>query len=149
MRMLFRSFAAICWLFSAVALVAVAAEDKPSTKVEGTFVIPKEVPSFEGRLVEIHLFKYDPQIADKAADLVERVEIKDFSHTQGKVTKKDFAIGAKGTLEPEMSYYVTLFILQKEQRTHIGKCEHSKQFLCEVLTNGAPSRISLNVREVE
>jgi hypothetical protein len=149
MRALFLSLAVICWQFSAVALVAVAAEDKPSTKVEGTFVIPKEVPSFEGRLVEIRLYKHDPRIADKAADLVERVEIKDFSHAQGKETKKDFAIGANGTLEPKMGYYVTLFILQKEQRTHIGECEHSKKDLCKVLTNGEPSKISLKVREVK
>lgn len=149
MRALSLSFAVICLLFSAFALVGVAAGDKPSTRVEGTFVIPKEVPSFEDRLVEIRLYKHDPRIADTAADLVEKVEIKDFSHTQGKETKKDFAIGAKGTLEPKMGYYVTLFILQKEKRTHIGECEHSKKDLCKVLTQGEPSKIGLKVREVK
>jgi hypothetical protein len=130
-------------------LVAVAAEGEPSTKVEGAFVIPKELASFEGRVVEIRLYKHDPRLADAPANLVEKVEIKDFAHTEGKETKKDFVIGAKGVLEPKMGYYVTLFVLQNEKRTHIGECEHSKKDLCKVLTKGAPSKISMKVREVK
>jgi hypothetical protein len=30
----------------------------------------------------------DPRIADKPADLVEKVEVKDFAHTQGKETTR-------------------------------------------------------------
>lgn len=135
-------------LLCVVVLGTVAAQDRPSTKVEGTFVIPKEVASFNGRLVEIRLYKHDPRIADKAADLVEKVEFKDFGHVQGKETKKDFTIGAKGTLEPAMGYYVTFFILREGRRTHIGECAHSKNNLCKVLTKGQPNKIRVQVREV-
>lgn len=148
MRALPLSLAAICLFISAFSVLATAAEDTPSSKVDGTFFIPKEVPSFDNRLVEIRLYKYDPRIADKGADLVEKIEIKDFSHAQGKETKKDFVVGAKGELEPKMGYYVTLFVLQNQQRTHIGECQHSPRDLCKVLTNGEPNRIHLKVREV-
>jgi hypothetical protein len=149
MRAVFLGVAVVCWLGSASVVVAVAGGGKTSTKVEGTLVVPKEMPSFTDRLVEIRLYKYDPQLADAAADLVELLEIKDFSHTQGQETRKGFTIGTKGTLEPKMGYYVTLFILQNGKRTHIGECEHSKKDLCRVLTKGEPDKISLKVREVK
>src|SRR5262245_14275877 len=102
------------WLSLTILLLlgpSVRADDKDATRVEGTFTVPKEVASFQGRVVEIRLYKYDPRIADQAADLVEKVEIKDFAHTQGQEKKKDFVIGANGKREPQRSYYLTLFLL--------------------------------------
>src|SRR5262249_10871722 len=95
---------------------AAAEEKKDTARVEGMVIIPKEVASFEGRVLEIRLYKHDPRIADQGADLVEKIEIKDFAHVQGKETKKDFIIGAKDNLEPKLGYYVTLFILEQGRR---------------------------------
>jgi hypothetical protein len=120
------------------------AED--TAKVTGTFIVPKELASFEGRVAEIQLFKIHPMIADKAADLVEKVEIKDFSHTQGTETKKGFVIGAKAKLEKDMKYYLTLFILKDGERTHMG--EVPGKFLCTVLTQGQPNNVTLTVKQV-
>lgn len=121
-----------------------AAQD--TAKVSGTFIVPKDLASFDGRVVEIQLFKIHPQIADKAADLVEKLEIKDFSHTKGTDTRKEFVIGAKAKLEKDMKYYVTLFILKDGGRTHLG--EVPGKFLCTVLTQGEPRNVTLNVKQV-
>jgi hypothetical protein len=140
--------AALLAILPAAALTA--ADDAPTTKVEGTLIIPKDTASFKGRVVEVRLYEYDPRIADKAADLVEKVELKDFAHAQGTETKKEFVVGAKGVLNQMRSYYVTLFVLDdKGQRTHMGEGEHSKNNLCKVLTNGQPAKITMNVKELK
>ena len=117
-----------------------------TSKVTGTFVIPGEVASFEGRVVEILLFKIHPQLADKGADLVEKVEIKDFAHKQGTETKQEFVIGTKAKLEKELKYYITLFILKDGERTHMGAV--AGKFLCTVLTQGEPNNVTLTVTQV-
>ena len=148
MRALLLALTAAAFCLSLASGLVEATQDKQTTKVEGTFIIPQDIASFDGRVVEIRLYRHDPRIADKPADLVEKVDLTDFSHAKGKETRKDFTIGAKGNLDPKMGYYVTLFILQKDKRTHIGECEHSKRDLCKVLTNGEPNKITMNVREV-
>jgi hypothetical protein len=124
-------------------------EKQGSTRVEGLLVVPAEVPSFAGRVVEIRLYKFDLRLADKAADLVEKLEIKDFSHQTGTETKRGFVIGDKRKLEARMSYYLTLFLLDQGKRTHIGECRHARGNLCRVLTDGNPSRVTLDVRPVK
>src|SRR5262245_11194383 len=95
--------ALFCFLLLAEAPVPAGEEkDKETTKVEGSVVVPKDLPSFKGRLLEIRLYKSDPRLADASADLVEKVEVKDFEHKQDRETKKAFTIGAKGKLEPKM-----------------------------------------------
>jgi len=121
-------------------------EAKNTAKVTGTFVLPKELESFDGRVAEIRLYKIHPQLADAPADLVEKVELKDFAHTKGTETKKEFVIGAKAKLEKDMKYYLTLFILKDDQRTHMG--ELPGKFLCAVLTNGEPNRVTMKVKAV-
>jgi hypothetical protein len=121
-------------------------EAHDTAKVTGTFIVPKDLASFEGRVVEIQLFKIHPMIADKPADLVEKIEIKDLAHTTGTETKKDFVIGAKAKLEKDMKYYLTLFILKDGERTHLG--EIPGKFLCTVLTQGQPNNVTLTVKQV-
>ena len=121
-------------------------DPSPKATVTGTVVLPKELPSFEGRVVEIRLYKIHPLLADAPATLVDKVEIEGYSHTQGTETKTDFVIGGKEKLERNLMYYVTLFILQDGKRTHIG--EVPGKFLCKVLTNGEPSTVDFKVREV-
>jgi len=126
------------------------AEDKAETsKVVGTFVFPQDIGTFEGRLLEIRLYKYDPRLADKAADLVEKLEFKDFKHTKGTETKKEFTIGAKEKLESNRNYYMTFFVLDGNTRTHMGKCEHDKNGIGKVLTNGQPAKVAVEFAEIK
>ncbi len=138
--------------FSLLVLLGVSpsasSEDKKTAKVTGTFTIPKTVPDIKGQTVEILLFKYDTRIAGKAADLVEKIEIKDFKHESGKETSQEFTIGAKANLEEAMGYYITLFILKDGNRTHMGEAEHAPKNLCKVLTMGNPNKIKITVLPV-
>jgi hypothetical protein len=117
-----------------------------TAKVTGAFIVPKEVASFDGRTVEIQLYKIHPMLADKAADLVDTVQIPNFAHTGGTETKTEFTIGAKAKLETDMKYYITLFILKDGQRTHMGQVPG--KFLCTVLTQGEPNQVALTVSQV-
>jgi hypothetical protein len=135
---------------SLVALPALSEDGKEkqeSAKVTGTFVLPKELDSFAGRTVEIRLYKIHPLIADKAADLVELVELKDFGHTTGTESKKEFVVGAKAKLDQELKYYLTLFINEGKARTHMG--EVPGKFLCTVLTMGEPNKVALTVKQLK
>jgi hypothetical protein len=131
---------------------AVAA-DLVSTEVAGTMVIPADVASIKGSVVDIRLYEFHPMIADKAATLVDQVQLKNFAHTKGKETKTAFSIGQKPgrKINQRMQYYVTLFIHSgdpgKAPRTHMGKPASGK-FLCKVLTAGNPRQIVLKVSPV-
>lgn len=124
------------------------AEEEATTKVTGTIVVPDVVASFSKRVLEIRLYEFDPRIADKAATLVDKLEIQDFAHTTGSETKKDIVLGAKGKLNPMRSYYVTIFVLDGQTRTHIGDCDHAKNNLAKVLTNGQPKQVKVTIRPV-
>lgn len=141
-----------CGVFLVAVLLATQAwADEPKdnkARVEASVVAPKELADIKGRVLELRLYKYDPRIADKAADLVEKVEVKDFEHSQGKETKKDIILGAKSDLEPKMAYYVTVFVLDKDQRTHIGKSD-DKSGICKVLTDGNPNKVTFKLQEVK
>jgi len=138
-------------VFSLILTVSAHAEDKKddtTTKVTGSVIIPKEVASFDSRVLELRLYAYDPRIAGKAADLVEKVEVKDFNHETGKETKKTFTIGAKGELKANTKYYVTAFVLKGEDRTHIGQADHVKEPLNKVLTDGNPRDVTIRFKEI-
>lgn len=135
----------------AFALAASAqAEDKKddTTKVTGTVIIPKEAASFEGRVVELRLYGINKNVADKKADLIEKVELKDFSHVTGNETKKEFAIGATGKLDANNRYYVTAFVLKKDDRTHIGTADHVKEPFNKVLTDGNPREVTIRFKAI-
>ncbi|MBM3981452.1 MAG: hypothetical protein FJ304_14430 [Planctomycetes bacterium] len=141
---------------AALALVALlctgaTADDKKddkTTKVTGTAIIPKDVASFEGRVLELRLYTIEKNVADKKADLIELVEIKDFTHFEGKETKKAFTIGAKGELKPDHRYYVTAFVLKKDARTHIGQADHVDFPLNKVLTDGNPRDVVIRFKDI-
>jgi|GEM_PF-621621 len=125
-----------------------------STEVAGTMVVGADVPSIGGSTVDIRLYEYHPMIADKSATLVDRVQIKNFTHKKGKETKTPFSIGQKPgrKINQQMHYYVTLFIHsgdpEKTPRTHMGRPADGK-FLSKVLTAGNPRRIVMNVNPVK
>ena len=134
---------------------AFAADAEPPAKadgtaqVTGTATVPAEAESFKDRVLEIRLYKHDPRLADKRAALVEKVEIKGFSHAKGKATSKAFALGKKEKLEPAMGYYLTLFVLDGTKRTHMGKCDHVKDPFNKVLTKGNPSKVKATLSEIK
>ncbi len=137
----------------ALAGAACARADDPkpasTTKVTGALVVPKEVASFEGRTIELRLYSIDKRIADKAADLIEKIEIKDVTHETGKETKKEFVIGAKGGPRADANrYYVTAFVLKGEARTHIGQADHVKEPFNKVLTDGNPDKVTIRFKEI-
>jgi hypothetical protein len=120
-----------------------------STRVEGTFTIPQAAASFAGRVAEIRLYKHDPRLADRPADLVEMVTVSGLAHTQGADTSRPFVIGASGVLEPQRSYYVTFFVLADGKRTHMGEAANGPGGPVNVLTAGRPDKITLLVGELK
>ena len=127
--------------------VATQADEKATSKVAITMVIPETVASIPGNTLEIRLYKYDPRIAGKPADLVEKIERKKVAHTKGKATTTKLVIGAKAALDARKNYYVTLFLLKDGKRTHIGE-KDGKRGLCKVLTGGNPNKVKMVVRSV-
>lgn len=143
------ALAALAALALAVCACADDKKDEPTTKVTGTLIVPKDVATFEGRVIELRLYSIDKRIADKGADLIEKIEIKDVTHETGKETKKEFVIGAKGgPLVPNNRYYVTAFVLKGENRTHIGQADHVKEPFNKVLTDGNPDKVTIRFKEI-
>jgi hypothetical protein len=139
-------------LFVCLAALSAQAAEKPednTTRVKVAVVIPKDVASFEGRVLELRLFEYDPRAADTTAKLVELVEEKGFKHEQGTETKKELTIGARGKLDPTKGYYVTAFVVYNTQRTHIGQADHVKEPFNKVLTQGQPRDVTIRFRPVK
>lgn len=134
-----------------LAVVLGLAEDKkadPVVEVKAKVVVPGKLASFKNRTLEVLLFRYDPRLADAAADQVDRYEIKDFAHTTGTDTVREFSIGKKEKIDPERRYYITLFILEGKTRTHIGECDHARGF-AKVLNDGNPREVKATFREVK
>ena len=118
-----------------------------STKVTATVKLPESLDSFSGRTLELRLYEYDPLMADGSATLVEKITKKDFSHSKGKSTQLKIVIGAKGKVTSRRNYYLTVYVLNGEKRTHIGE-KNGKSGLCKVLTNGHSRKVKLVVRAV-
>src|SRR4051812_37073427 len=77
-------------------LAAPAAAAPKTTRVEGVCLIPAKEASFKGRVLEVRLYRHDPEIADRPATLVDKVLVRNLSHTRGIRTRKKFVIGSKG-----------------------------------------------------
>ncbi len=126
------------------------ADDKKadtSTKVTGTLTVPKDHPSMDKLALEIRLYQYDPKIADKAADLVEKVEVKKFTHEKGKETVEKFEVGAKGAIKDGMAYYLTVYVLDGDTRVSRGELSHDAG-LGKVLTGGHPREVKVTAKAI-
>lgn len=141
-----RRIALSAMLFTAANLLGDEKKDG-TTKVTGTVTVPKGVEAFDKRTLELRLYEYDPRIADKAADLVELVEKKEFKHAKGTDTVEKFEIGAKGAMKADRRYYLTVFVLDGKTRTHIGELD-GKAGLAKVLIDG-PREAKFVVRAVK
>jgi hypothetical protein len=122
-------------------------KDDNTTKVTGTFTVPKEQASFEKLTLEIRLYEYDPKVADKGAELVEKVEVKDFKHEKGKETVEKFEVGAKGTIKEGKGYYLTLYVMDGETRVSRGDLSHDAG-LGKVLTEKHPREVKATARQI-
>lgn len=141
-----RRLALSAMLFTAANLLGDEKKDD-TTKVTGTVTVPKGVAAFDKRTLELRLYEYDPRLADAPATLVELVEKKDFKHAAGADTVEKFEIGAKGKLKADRKYYLTVFVLDGQTRTHIGERD-GKAGLGKVLTDG-PREAKFVVRAVK
>jgi hypothetical protein len=122
---------------------------KESTRVEATVFFPSTVPSFVNRTLDIRLYGHDPLIMGQAAEVLDQVALSGFSHTQGRETRTNFVIGAKGVLNPKLQYYVTAAVLDEQgRRTHVGQITPGKTDMCKVLTEGNTNKVVLTMRKV-
>ncbi|MDA0254741.1 MAG: hypothetical protein O3C39_07650 [Planctomycetota bacterium] len=133
-------------IFSGFPLVAADSPAADSDLVCGEVVLPADLGSFAGRRLEIRLYKIHPLLADAPATLVDVFDLEEFGHEQGRETKQAFEVGGDAVLEPDMSYYITCFVLDGDARTHIG--ETPDKDLCSVLTRGSPREVTLTARAV-
>ncbi len=134
-------------LFAADDKKADAKKDDKTTKVTGTFTVPKEQASFEKLTLEVRLYEYDPKVADKGADLVEKVEVKDFKHEKGKETVEKFEVGAKGMIKDGKAYYLSLYVLDGDTRVSRGDLSHDAG-LGKVLTDKFPREVKATARQI-
>ncbi|HEY1191109.1 MAG TPA: hypothetical protein VGE74_25975 [Gemmata sp.] len=132
----------------ATAAPAGAGDQDATTKVTGTVLVPKGAASFDNRVVELRLYGINKRLADKKAELIDKIELKGVSHETGTETKKAFTLGAKGTLDANNRYYVTAFVLKGEERTHLGQADHVKEPFNRVLTDGNPREVTIRFKEL-
>lgn len=115
--------------------------------VQGLVLIPKTVGAFEGHLLEIKLWEYDPLLADVSAILVDEFEINSYKHAEGKKTQTPFVVGSHIEPRKDRRYYITVFVLKEGKRTHIGE-QGGKSGLCKVLTDGNLTSVKIVGRPV-
>lgn len=115
--------------------------------VQGTITVPESATIGKDQTIEVKLFEFDPLLADVAAKLSDEKILTDIQHETGNATEVPFAIGADLEVRKDRRYYVTVFVLQGEERTHIGEIE-GKRGLNVVLNNGKSSPVQLILRQV-
>jgi len=132
----------------AVALTATAADKPGSAKVTGAVITSKTVKNYSGLTLELRLYEYHPFIADKPADLVAKLNLKNYAHKAGKETKPRFTIGEDGKIKPGMSYYLTCFVIDAKDKRYLMGEKDGKRGLCKVLTGGNPNKVNLILRDL-
>ena len=132
----------------AVALTATAADKPGSAKVTGAVITSKTVKNYSGLTLELRLYEYHPFIADKPADLVAKLNLKNYGHKAGKETKTQFTIGEAGKIKPGMSYYLTCFVIDAKGKRYLMGEKDAKRGLCKVLTGGNPNKVKLILRDL-
>ena len=126
-----------------------ALKDKAnSSKVTGTVVTAGSVKDYESLTLELRLYEYHPFIADKPADLVAKLNLKNYAHKAGKETKTNFTIGEDSKVKPGMSYYLTCFVIDANGKRYLMGEKGAKRGLCRVLTGGNPKKVNLILRDL-
>jgi hypothetical protein len=144
-----RSLMAIRWRVLALLLLAVqvgGASGTEPARVDVTITAPADMASIADHALEIRLYAIEPLLADAPASLVDMRE-QPFSHTTGRPTRVAVRLGEAAPLEPQLRYYVTVFVLRDGARTHIGERD-GKPGLIHVLTDGHPAELEAVLRPV-
>ncbi len=119
-----------------------------STRVIAHVTIPATVPDFENETVELHLYEFDPRLADVSATLIQKVVQPNVSHQSGTADHFNVVAGMNDQRKADRNYYVTFFILKGAKRTHIGEA-NGKQGLVNVLDEATNLHfVSLIVRSL-
>ena len=124
----------------AVAISAIAADTPNSTKVTGTVLTPKTVKDYSGLTLELRLYEYHPFIADKPADLVAKLTLKDYAHKAGKETKTKITIGEAGKIMSGMSYYLTCFVIDAKTKRYLMGKRMANAACARCLPEATPTR---------
>lgn len=118
-----------------------------SARVTVHVILPGGAASFAGRTLDVRLYEYDPLLADVGATLVDQIEKKSMSHQAGKETKLTLQLGQSAQIKARRSYYVTLFFLDGNKRTHMGE-KNGERGLAKVLTDSKSRSLKMIVRQV-
>ena len=83
-------------------------EQAPASRVDVTVELPATLGSFDDAALVAILYEFDPRIADKAADEVDRVVVRNLGHQQGIEQTLRFNIGDSiNSPRPDRRYYVS------------------------------------------
>lgn len=124
-----------------------AGEESERAAVRGSVLIPDELASFANQDLELLLFEYDPRLADVGATQIDKLLMEGVSHEQGKGGVITFELGKGFESRLDRAYYVTCFVLENGNRTHIGELD-GQPGLIGVLKLGQPRSLSLHLRAV-
>ncbi|PQO25097.1 hypothetical protein C5Y96_26715 [Blastopirellula marina] len=116
--------------------------------VQGTITIPDSTTVEQGETIEVKLFEFDPLLADAPAKLIDEKILTEIQHETGPSTEIPFALGSDLEVQKDCRYYITVFVLQGSDRTHIGEIE-GKRGLNVVLQNGDRSPVNLILRPLK
>lgn len=123
-------------------------KDSISSLVTGNITLPASLETIDRAVLDLRLYKYELYKADTRAEMVDWVQSPAFVHQQGSTTERPFQIGTQEPRDPQLGYYLTLYILEEGHRTHIGQCRHNKKGLCKVLTQGQPGEVEAVFRKL-
>ncbi len=116
--------------------------------LQGTIKIPAASTLQEGQTVEIKFFEFDPMLADVSADLLDEKVLMNIQHETGVATEIPFTIGEAIEVDESRRYYITVFGMHGETRTHIGQTE-GERGLNVVLENGDRSPVHVILRALD
>jgi hypothetical protein len=135
------SIACLVWIGS-------HASAQESAKVQVTIRIPAATPSFKDQRLVVMLYHNFPTQDDRGDKAVDRHIDAKFSHTKGADTLLTITLGEKAKLKREVQYSVNVSVFTRDSKqTHRGELE-GRTGPFSVLTNGAPSKLTLQVRPV-
>lgn len=116
--------------------------------VQGTIAIPDSATMQKGQTIQIKFFEFDPLLADASATLIDEKIVTNIQHKTGKATELSFAVGADFEPRKDRRYYITVFALQDNNRTHMGEID-GKRGLNVVLQEDDRSPVNVIMRQLK